>query len=406
VDQLISRVLLDRDRGAMQHIARSHRDLITPEMLGELCLAVGDLGCPIGGARVNCAPRGGEAANSLLFLACKEGRANLMRKLLSRGSQPTVRVVVEACRRLHEQDDEAPLQALLDGATNADDAEGILIDSVVLDSEDSNEAASSVDAMTEILGGGVFSAILKRERLTTAFVYLLRWEPRFRALRQNYILALESAANTKDRMAARDLFEQCHMKVKWITRSHTVLLAKNNWNHLLKMALTHHPRLAREALEWAVISKAPESVAVAAAAHSFNAFEALSILQLVERTGDDDCCSMLIKHGRGLTAGVSADIILHLAWRKRWIKTLRRGLRVATTAEQPARFLVQHVDALVMWALRNKQPKVAMYALEDSRVPVSADTARAAARYVRTYEDDPSSKALSELLKTRTGVFR
>jgi hypothetical protein len=79
---------------------------------------------------------------------------------------------------------------------------------------------------------------------------------------------------------------------------------------------------------------------------------------------------------------------------------------VATTAEQPARFLVQHVDALVMWALRNKQPKVAMYALEDSRVPVSADTARAAARYVRTYEDDPSSKALSELLKTRTGVFR
>ena len=406
VDDLISRVLLDRDRSALQHIARSHRDLISSDMLGELCLAVGDLGCPTGDVSVNCVPKGDQAAGSLLFLACKEGRANLMRKLLSQGSQPTARVVVEACRRLHEQEDEAPIQALLDGATNAEDAEGILIDSVVLDSEDSNDGTAATDAMTEILGSVVFSSTLKRERLTTAFIYLLRWEPRFRKARHNYLLALESAAATKDRMAARDLFEQCHMDAKWITRSHAVLLAQNNWNHLLKLALGHHPEMAREALEWAVISKAAECVAVAAAAHNFSAFDALAVLQLVGRVGDDNCCSMLIKCAPQVTQAVSADVILQLAWRKRWIKSLRRGLRVSAKADQPARFLARHADGLVLWALRNKQPKVAAYVLEDSRVAVTPDTARAVARYVRTYENEAASRALSELLKSRAGVFR
>ena len=405
VSHKIREVLLTGNRRALIHLFRSHRAVIDNRLLGELCLAAGDVKCPAVDASAH--PTDEASQQNLLLLACDEGKTRLVEELLTGGAKPTTRIVHTACRRLHEIKDEGPLLALLESSAEIVDPEVSLVNDSADDTDSSDDCA---DEMGRILADPCLPMYLRTHRYTTAFVYLLRWDARFSSSRLNHLMALECAVHTGDRQAARELFHECGTDPRWVSRSHVALLAQNNWDHLLALVLAAQPSYAREALERAIISNSPGCVRVAAALTPMNAVRALATFNLAthERSSDDTLQSLIVA-SPDIRAHIAPNMMLQRAWARKWVKSLEAILYICSERDGPIpAFLENHASELIQWACRQREYQLILPLARFRRLPWDTDAVMCTARHLRKRRplDSPIDKGIVEALSERPELFR
>lgn len=398
---LIRDVLVDGKREAMLHIMHYHVSRITPELLGEMCLAVGTVGCP---AKVpKASPKTKNDAQALLALACQEGKANMMRDLIHGhiGAVPTSKIVYMACERLHRVNDEGPLRALLEssgslGACDEDD----LVESLILDSDDSSSSSggrdedefpvpAAHDAIAEIMTSRGLTHYLRENGLTTAFVYLLRWDSRFAGSVSNHLAALECAISQKDQAAANSLVMDCGLDLKWLSQNHVGLLAQHNWASLLDKVLDTHPYMAHQALTRAIAANAVESVEVAGRRAQLTAATALDVTQFAaRRDGRDAVFNALVSTCKSVTGQIALNALLGIAWVRRWTASLATLAGVAAGEATPPRFLAVNINALLEWAIENSSLTLIQSLLQNRTLDLSERTVILLTRYLRKHSVD------------------
>lgn len=390
--QLVRRVLLQGDRQALVHLVRAHGPNLRQNLLGEMLLSVGDLTCP----PLGCSATFGDSQDAVVMLeqACVEGHGTLIRALMVAGVAPTRDIVLKACHRLDEYDDDTSLKALLECGSiveTGDSDENCILaevstaeDSLESDDDDSMETPSM--ALSRILSGAHLPSAMQSARYTQSFVYLLSSDPRFSKTRSNFCAALAACIDPRkcDRVSARHLFQRCGMRVEWLQREHVALMAQHDWPDLLDLALATFPRFATESAERAVIAGNKSSISVALKhLQGQHAEVAVNLARICAVNGNDEVMSVVMRHMVHHMATPSAALT-HCT-RSSWKLSMREI--ICRAGDRCRDVLLPNTTMYIKWAVREGDTEVlvALVRLHAQGVcAMTVDDTVLVSRYMRT----------------------